>query len=305
MLHGITDPGFSVLGDSISTLAGFIPAGWRVHYEGEVQVKGITEPRHTWWGQVIDHFGGHLTANSSFSGSCVEGFGFPAGCSPERLAALRGPAGQAPDVVLVYMGINDFGWGGARNQTLGRSKSASARPEDLPKSHRMQQTVGPEAVELFARTYDSLLEGVRSVAPQAQVWCVGLAPGTPPPSSGKGPEAKPPQFAYRLRGQELEAYNQAIRKAAQAHDAGFVDMAALNFCYDAVDGAHPSALGMEQIAQTVISSIQGSPTSRLEELISQAPAPQRTCFLPTCEGCPRSPVGTTSWGLHCMEPSVP
>ena len=77
MLHGITDPGFSVLGDSISTLAGFIPAGWRVHYEGEVQVEGITEPRHTWWGQVIDHFGGHLTANSSFSGSCVEGFGFP------------------------------------------------------------------------------------------------------------------------------------------------------------------------------------------------------------------------------------
>lgn len=67
--------GFSVLGDSISTLMGWVPEGWRVHYEGEVHVDGVESPQDTWWGRVIDHFGGYLVANSSFSGSVVEGYG--------------------------------------------------------------------------------------------------------------------------------------------------------------------------------------------------------------------------------------
>lgn len=71
--------GFSVLGDSISTLMGWVPEGWRVHYEGEVHVDGVERPQDTWWGRVIDHFGGYLVANSSFSGSVVEGYGFLVG----------------------------------------------------------------------------------------------------------------------------------------------------------------------------------------------------------------------------------
>lgn len=299
MYHGIADPGFSVLGDSISTLGGLIPAGWRVHYEGEVHVKGVAKPQDTWWGQVIDHFGGHLTANASYSGSCVEGFGFPAGCSPERLRALRGPDDAEPDVVLVFMGINDFGWGGARNQALGLSKSASARPADLPKPHQALQTVGPEAVERFAWAYRSLLDGIGAVASSAQVWCVGLAPGTPPQGQEEKSPDTSPQFAYRVRGRELGEYNQAIRQAARDCKAGFVDLEALGFCYDAVDGVHPSALGMEQIAQAVISALEGRPTPRLEQLIFRAPKQRRTCFEPTCEGCPRTPVTPTSWSLHC------
>lgn len=122
--------GFSVLGDSISTLMGWVPEGWRVHYEGEVQVDGVESPQDTWWGRVIDHFDGRLVANSSFSGSVVEGYGFPAGNSEKRITSLLGAQGECPDVVLVYMGINDYGWGGGRNQVMGGSLSASARPEE-------------------------------------------------------------------------------------------------------------------------------------------------------------------------------
>lgn len=122
--------GFSVLGDSISTLMGWVPEGWRVHYEGEVHVDGVERPQDTWWGRVIDHFGGYLVANSSFSGSVVEGYGFPAGNSEKRIASLLDAQGECPDAVLVYMGINDYGWGGGRNQVMGGSFSASARPEE-------------------------------------------------------------------------------------------------------------------------------------------------------------------------------
>ncbi len=82
-----------------------ITSGWRVHYEGEVHVDGVESPQDTWWGRVIDHFDGRLVANSSFSGSVVEGYGFPAGNSEKRITSLLGAQGECPDVVLVYMGI--------------------------------------------------------------------------------------------------------------------------------------------------------------------------------------------------------
>lgn len=90
--------GFSIFGDSISTLQGYIPKGWRVHYEGEVSVPGVVHVHETWWGRVVDHFQGHLVANASFSGSVVEGFGFPAGNSDERVRALVGATGEIPEV---------------------------------------------------------------------------------------------------------------------------------------------------------------------------------------------------------------
>ena len=132
--HPYEGAGFSIMGDSISTLAGWVPEGWRVHYQGEVRIDGVELPEDTWWGRVIGHFGGHLVGNSSFSGTTVEaaeGFGFPAGDSDERVRALAGTDGELPDVAIVLMGINDYGWGGARNQAMGRSAAASARPEDL------------------------------------------------------------------------------------------------------------------------------------------------------------------------------
>ena len=95
---------FSILGDSISTFEGCNPTGFRVFYEGErCAATGVREPRDTWWAQVVDALGGELLANGSFSGSMVEGAGFPAGDSAERVAALARD-GQAPDAVLVFMG---------------------------------------------------------------------------------------------------------------------------------------------------------------------------------------------------------
>ena len=72
----------SIMGDSISTLQGYIPEGWRVFYEGEAKGQtDVVKPSNTWWHRLISHYGAKLHANSSFSGSMVAGPSFPAGCS--------------------------------------------------------------------------------------------------------------------------------------------------------------------------------------------------------------------------------
>ena len=82
---------FSILGDSISTFDGCNPDGFTVYYQGErCEQTGVTSSADTWWSQVIERLGGRLLANSSFSGSLVEGAGFPAGNSQERIDALHG-----------------------------------------------------------------------------------------------------------------------------------------------------------------------------------------------------------------------
>ena len=108
---------FSVLGDSISTLEGFHPRGNAVFYDGACREKsGVWEMGDTWWGKVIEFFGGQLLVNDSWSGCRVtrrEGSAdpFPSGCSEKRTGRLHVGEVQ-PDVILIYMGINDWGSGG-------------------------------------------------------------------------------------------------------------------------------------------------------------------------------------------------
>ena len=63
---------FSILGDSISTLAGYNPDGYAVFYQGEncvlSDIRGMYD---TWWGKVLSFFEGQLVVNNSWSGSRV------------------------------------------------------------------------------------------------------------------------------------------------------------------------------------------------------------------------------------------
>ena len=293
---------FSILGDSISTLDGFIPQDWRCHYQREVHIPGIIEPADTWWGQVIEHFEGHLLSNASFSGSVVQGYGFPAATSPKRIEALLGPDGQQPDVVLFFMGVNDYGWGGGRNQVMGRSLSATARPEDIPGSKEVLTTVGAPDLELFEKAYAQVLAGIHSIAPQADIWCVTLCPGTVPGETW-------PNFCWSVRGLELDDYNQAIRRAALAAGAHVADIRAFERDYDAVDSTHPTALGMRQLAQMVISQMEGQVLAaadtasdpQVDQLLASARQSTRACFEQSCAGCTFANITPHNWSLHCSK----
>ena len=60
---------FSVLGDSISTFDGYSEPDYAVFYDITHKLEsGVLGPADTWWGRVIEHFGGELLVNNSFSG---------------------------------------------------------------------------------------------------------------------------------------------------------------------------------------------------------------------------------------------
>lgn len=290
---GLPSPGFSVVGDSISTLAGWVPDGWRVHYGGEALVEGVEEPADAWWGAVIERFGGRLVANSSYSGSVVEGFGFPAGCSEERIRAVVGGDGELPDVVLVFMGLNDYGWGGGRNQVMGGSPSASAAPEDIGGPCEVSAVADPEALARFEAAYSRMLDGILRMAPDAEAWCLTISPGTVPGD----PEAC---WKHSIRGIDVDRYNGAIRRAAASMGARIADIRAFGIDYDAVDGAHPSAFGMRQIADMAIAQMEGLPADpKLVASLAGAPASRRRCSRAACAGCEHADRDPRRWTIYC------
>jgi lysophospholipase L1-like esterase len=148
---------FSVLGDSVSTLAGYNPQECGVHYDWQMKrMTNITDMVDTWWGKVITELGGQLLVNHSWSGSTacrlpgceIECYG----CSDHRTGIL-GTEDQAPDVVMIFLGINDLGFG-----------------------------VG---LEDFSAAYELMLRKIHNNYPQAEIWCLTI-----PNFSGIGSRAE-------------------------------------------------------------------------------------------------------------------
>lgn len=296
---------FSVLGDSISTFEGCNPEGFRVYYEGaRRQAAGVLSPADTWWAQVIDQCGGIPLRNGSFSGSMVEGAGFPAANSQQRIEALAKES-VLPDAILVFIGINDYGWGGADAQMAGRG---NALPQNLEVSSVPERTAGVAPVnttEGFAVAYSAMLKRICAAYPQAEVWCCTLCPGRVAGSDHS-------TFTYRLRGIHFDSYNEAIRVAARQNGCLIADVRALGCDYEAVDGTHPTKRGMQQLAQMVLRAMeierQGSRTCGEQDKAAvkadrYAGAPQsvETCDKLTCVGCSRAASTGNAWLLVCEE----
>ncbi len=286
----------SVFGDSISTFEGVTAAGNRCYYDSvDTNGTGVAQPQDTWWMQVIDALGGELCANGSFSGSMVEGAAFPAGCSQERARQILGPQGEAPDLVLVFIGINDYGWGGAEAQARGGSEAAPSGFEEVEEGY-IPGVAPAGALQGFAQAYGEMLENIQAQAPGAEVWCLTLLPGRLKGSSGSS-------FCYRLRGIDLSEYNEAIRSAAQAKGCQVADIAAFSLDYEASDGTHPTLQGMEQIAALTTAAITGRPLEA--DLFPGSLASQDLCREPSCIGCPHARSTGVKWSCVCERDLTP
>ncbi len=304
---------FSILGDSISTFAGFNPPGYRVFYEkARCGATGVLAAEDTWWKQAIDRLGGILLANASYSGSLVEGSGFPAGSSSERISALSRD-GELPDDVIVLMGINDYGWGGAAAEAAAGGFGGARRSG--PGATGGDVGAAPaDAIERFEAAYDLMLARLHEAYPHAEAWCCTLCPGRVAGRRGS-------TFAYRLRGIHLDGYNDAIARAAGRRGCRVADVRALNCDYEAVDGTHPTALGMRQLAAMVVRAMdaaappqRGAAASGGAVLPSTGPRPRRACAPieradefrssercdePNCIGCPHAASTGSAWQLVC------
>ncbi len=101
----MTHTTFSILGDSISTFAGFVPAENELFYPKEG--VDVTKVEHTWWHQLAKHCTLDLFMNESYSGSRISRTGLrPLSSSfldEKRQARLGG------DLIIIFGGTNDWG----------------------------------------------------------------------------------------------------------------------------------------------------------------------------------------------------
>ena len=219
---------FSILGDSISTLAGYNPKGYKVFFdESNCEKASIHDMNDTWWGKVIEFFGGELLVNNSWSGSCVTGSNatlFPSGCSDERTSCLHINSVK-PDVIIIYLGFNDW-----------------ANGVVLDGTHFLEESLD---LSYFVCAYNKMLEKVTSNYPNAEIWCCTL--NTTYMSTNQRFK-----FPYMHGGIHIEEYNREIKQAANNYNCKIADLYKYNTPYDTIDSSHPNADGMNTLASLVI-----------------------------------------------------
>lgn len=102
-------PRFSILGDSYSSLAGYVDPSTNDPWQYYEEIGGVTGPEQMWWSQVADSTGWLLDKNNSFSGALICNFqDFQNGnhYGPNSFIRRMNNLGN-PDVIFVFGATND------------------------------------------------------------------------------------------------------------------------------------------------------------------------------------------------------
>lgn len=228
----------SILGDSISTLKGYLPPYCKAFYMQNPQAdcSGIARPEDTWWMQVILALQGDLCVNNSYSGSLVCGMDFPSATHLLRCGELHCNQGSyyfpvqdgefrrtlckqpvLPDVVLIAVGTNDWIF-----------------CSDLHRNSEKKMN--------FGYAYALLLKKIRQKYPECTIICSTLFQ-----ENSAVPNALHP----------ITAYNEIIRQAAAAQGCILADIANGSEFVETIDGIHPTYQGMHTLAKLWIQSLSG------------------------------------------------
>lgn len=149
----------SILGDSVSTYKGYVPEGegYRYYYNGKK--SGVSSVDQTWWKRLIDQTGMVLCVNNSVSASCCVSAvdnGTVSASSDERIEGLTAADGTTPDVILVFMGTNDYGHGVQRGKW---------NCDNIPEKPNERY---------FSDSYALMLSKIKALYPEARVYCCTL-----------------------------------------------------------------------------------------------------------------------------------
>ena len=225
---------FSILGDSISTFEGISAPKNAAYYNHTHKMKsGVVTVLDTWWGQVIERLGGELLVNHSWSGSTVCRYSsceVPSyACGDERTSALS-KDGIQPDVIMVFMGTNDWGWGFRINDNTNAKDSENN-------------------CALFSVAYRTMLSKLKKNYPNAEIWCITL-------STWRCSIVENFEFSYHPAGRHMSEYCEAIRTCAEELDCRVIDLYHANQPYEIEEGAHPNVEGMRTIADVIWNELQ-------------------------------------------------
>ena len=231
----------SILGDSISTFDGYIPTDYNIFYPGSGDISTVEK---TWWWQVMNATGMELNANASSSNTTITGdsldtTGSAPGCSTKRMIDLTpGDDGPAPDILIVFMGTNDF----LRSVELGTFTEPSPQDEGV--------------VNNFCDAYELMIQKLNALYPNAEIYFCTLLE-TNAGDVDEYPQSYP---ATNKNGNTIGDFNAEIATIASAYSYPVIDIHNCGITYDTLgqytsDGVHPNAEGAKLIADYVINAL--------------------------------------------------
>ena len=205
----------SILGDSISTYKGISNCAEynetidinTIYYDGTFSLNSVDE---CWWKKLINKYNLRLIVNNSWSGSRVTTTRniLDAGCM-HRSLNLHNNYNEEPDIILIYLGINDFN----NNVELGEF------PDDL---NNLSET-------LFTSAYIKMVCNIKNKYKNSIIYCATL-----------------PYSAIKDNEVEFNKFNMTIRKIVKTFNLKLVDLNKLSsfnkeniYTYTA-EGLHPN-----------------------------------------------------------------
>lgn len=230
---------FGVIGDSISTFAGYIPVedGFnKTHRPRYPQDNLLTDVNETWWMQTIMELGGKLGINDSWAGSMVFNNvtaevsgdnGTKASISsPTRIQNLG--ANGTPDVIMLYGGTNDFRQG---------KKLGTFDPDTAPTEPDLTTLVWDTVADAYVATIMRL----QYYYPDAMI--IALLP------------------AYNVDKDEAttDKYDAVFAKICEHYGIPYADMRTCglkNSTDHLPDKIHPNATGMDFMTKAVLKLLQ-------------------------------------------------
>ncbi|MBQ5671022.1 MAG: hypothetical protein IIV43_01545, partial [Oscillospiraceae bacterium] len=226
----------SVLGDSISTFAGYIPVadGFNLeHLSRYPQDDLLTDVSETWWMQTITALDCKLGINDSWRGATASGAHAVTTGSTGENAAMHNltriqnlGSNGTPDIILFYGGTNDL----AHVSKVGVFDASSA----------------PTAADLTTKKWDNLADGyvhtllrLKHYYPNAQIVCL-----------------LPTYTTSYYSNAKLAQGNAVLASVCKHYGVPYVDLRDCGITTeDLPDGIHPNAQGMDYITEAVIDKL--------------------------------------------------
>lgn len=226
----------AVLGDSISTFAGYIPVadGFNLeHLARYPQDDLVTEVQETWWMQVINGLGAKLGINDSWRGATCSGAAPVTSGTTGENAAMSNltrienlSSNGTPDVILFYGGTNDLA--------------------HVSKVGTFDPNTAPTSVDLTTKKWDNLADGyvntllrLKHFYPEAQILCL-----------------LPTYTASYYSDEKLAQGNAVLAAICQHYGVPYVDLRDCGItAADLPDGIHPGEHGMDLISAAVIEAL--------------------------------------------------
>ena len=223
----------SILGDSISTFAGYIPMadGFNLeHLARYPQDNLVTDVNETWWMQVINSLDAKLGINDSWRGATVSGAAPVTTGTTGENAAMHNltriqnlGSNGTPDVILFFGGTNDL----AHVSKVGTFDAATA----------------PDSVDLTTKSWDNLADGyvhtllrLKHFYPNAVIVAM-----------------LPTYTATYYSDDKLAQANEVLAQICDHYGIAWTDLRDGGVTAEYLpDGIHPGAEGMDYITEAVL-----------------------------------------------------